>query len=259
MVEMVFVCRCQVTETRPHVHSNKIRIVAISGGTQRDAGKHYCFVSLFDMHVLCIFTYFSVAPKLDGAKKRGRPRKSDTPRKGAKTRRKSTAKRTSQKVTDRSFKETIKTKMTPRTYSCAVCTRSFNHKSVLSLHRKEHSKVLVNALLVKSFLQARLSNKFTNLTLVAGGHEIQCDKCSRVFPLYCKWIRHYTSKHLTHVKCKNCDRTFTSHLTLRQHCVRKHKHKLLTSKVQLRRFKIHCQRLNLDGKSKRTTNSKKGR
>ena len=211
-------------------------------------------------HMYFVFSLiFTAAPKPDGAKKRGRPRKSDTPGKGVKTKRKSASKRTSKKVADRSSKEMIKTKMTARTYSCDVCTRSFNHKSVLSLHRKEHSKVLVNTLLIKSFLQARLSKKFEILTLVAGGHEIQCDKCSRVFPLYSKWIRHYKSKHLPYVKCKNCDRTFTSSLTLRQHCVRKHKYKLLTSKVQLRRFKIHCQRFNLNGKSKRTTNSKKGR
>ena len=211
------------------------------------------------MHVRCISLFFAVAPKQQVAKKRGRPRKSDTSRKDVKTKRKSTSKRTSKKIADKNSQDTIKTKTTPRTYQCDICTRSFNHKSVLSLHRKEHSKVLVNALLVKRFLQARLSKKFENLTLFAGGQEIQCDKCSRVFPLYSKWIRHYKSKHLTYIKCKNCDRTFTSSLTLRQHCVRKHKHKLLTSKAQLRRFRIHCQRFNLVGKSRRIINNKKGK
>ena len=245
------------------------RIVTFSKKISREITPYRTFSNV---HVLKLagFVFITVAAEPAITRKRGRPRKIETTDKPTKTPAKLKAttrtprpnRKTTNKTTD-VIHEKKPENISERTYQCDVCKRSFKYKSSLSLHHKEHSKLLVNhPMLCKSFQLVSLGKKFEKLKAQqADEKEIKCDKCSKAFLLYTKWLRHYKSKHLKLFKCKNCDRTCTSSLTLRQHCIRKHRQKLITTKAQLRKFKVHCQRLNLNRKARKTigTGVKKGR
>ena len=205
------------------------------------------FVKLTPLEDDPLASQYSVTPM---KRKRGRPRKSDspvgTPASSGKAKRgrppKSAVVEYSQTPKGRgrpkSGTKTPKERKRKRQVetvqgkTCDSCGKLLKLNSLLSLHKRiKHNQRTYTHNLHRKLARGNISSHaIVQRDFESSRNVYGCSRCGEMFNMWTRWRKHYIQRHLNRHKCKDCKIGFSYPLDLQHHKHKKHKAKVVWKK-----------------------------